>query len=450
MENKAKIKRRWNEVKERNVKVSVIVPAYNEQKYLARCLDTVVNQTLDEIEIIIVDDGSTDDTYNICENYKERYPSFVQVVHKQNEGLGPARNTGLEYAHGEYIGFVDADDWIELNMYQEMYETAKKNDADVIVCDVKKIFVSENRESVEVSLPEESSSIDIGQYIKDGLNPAYSWNKLYKREIWSKYKFKKMVYEDLDIVLTILSNCKRVSYIQKPFNTYYKRPNSITTSYYNIRLLDIMTAYKDAVNDANSLYKKEIEFCVAKRILINLKTEGLLVYKAEFMELIKELLPNFVSNDYIKEDPVVKNIIRLGETEVLPRRIYYLPVNGTLQNMSQYTRNYEYIEMDTSQELDMPDEYYRVKEVYEHGGISIDKGYKLVKPIGLYRTSNRFICFGQEDNVNMFGAQKGDRILKEVLDSYADNRTLSLSKRMKMVLEQNGFKDEIKQEMIMI
>lgn len=296
-------------MKEKQRKVSVIVPAYNEEKYLERCLNTIVNQTLEELEIIVVDDGSKDGTYHICEKYQQACPEKLTVIHKRNEGVGPARNCGLAIAKGEYIGFVDGDDWIDVEMYQTMYETAKKHHSDIVVCDVRKIFVSENRETVEVSLPNESPQIDIGTYIKDGLNPAYAWNKLYRREIWEQYQFKKMVYEDLDIVLTILSNCKIVSYIQRPFNTYFKRPNSITTSYENTRLLDIMQAYKDAAYNANEKYREETVFCVAKRILINMGTPGFRYYLADFMELINELMPLFESNIYIADDETVRKIL---------------------------------------------------------------------------------------------------------------------------------------------
>lgn len=107
-----------------NILVSIIVPVYNTGKYLYKCLDSILNQTLQEIELILVDDGSDDNSGAICDFYSER-DKRVRVIHKKNEGVSIARNVGMQAAKGEYIGFVDSDDWIEKEMYQEMYYYAK-------------------------------------------------------------------------------------------------------------------------------------------------------------------------------------------------------------------------------------------------------------------------------------------------------------------------------------
>lgn len=114
------------------IKVSIVVPIYNAEKYLRQCLDSIVNQTLKDIEIILIDDGSTDNSAEICKEYLE--DTRVRYFYKENEGLAAARQDGIERAQGEYIGFVDSDDWLELNMYEEMYEAAKSNDSDIVFC----------------------------------------------------------------------------------------------------------------------------------------------------------------------------------------------------------------------------------------------------------------------------------------------------------------------------
>ena len=114
------------------IKVSVVVPIYNAEKYLKQCLDSVVNQTLKELEIILIDDGSTDGSAEICKEYLT--DSRVVYYHKQNEGLAAARADGIERAHGEYIGFVDSDDWLELDTYEKMYTAAQTNHADIVFC----------------------------------------------------------------------------------------------------------------------------------------------------------------------------------------------------------------------------------------------------------------------------------------------------------------------------
>ena len=114
------------------IKVSVVVPIYNAEKYLKQCLDSIVNQTLKDIEIILIDDGSTDNSAEICKGYLE--DARFRYFYKENEGLAAARQDGIEKAQGEYVGFVDSDDWLEPDMYKKMYEAAKSNDSDIVFC----------------------------------------------------------------------------------------------------------------------------------------------------------------------------------------------------------------------------------------------------------------------------------------------------------------------------
>lgn len=118
------------------IKVSIIVPVWNVEKYLEQCLDSLVNQTLKEIEIIIVNDGSPDNSQAIIDSYVKKYPKLVRSFIKENGGQGSARNFGLSKAKGNYISFVDSDDWLDLNALEEMYNVAIANDSDVVICDM--------------------------------------------------------------------------------------------------------------------------------------------------------------------------------------------------------------------------------------------------------------------------------------------------------------------------
>ena len=117
------------------IKVTVIVPVYKTEEYLKKCLDSLVNQTLDNMEIIVVNDGSPDNSQKIIEEYKSLYPNIIKSFIKKNGGLSDARNFGLKYAKGEYIAFVDSDDYVSINMMQEMYNYASNNNKDIVVCD---------------------------------------------------------------------------------------------------------------------------------------------------------------------------------------------------------------------------------------------------------------------------------------------------------------------------
>ena len=113
------------------VKVSIIIPAYNTEKYIDNCLQSLVNQTLKEMEIIIVDDGSKDNTLELLRGYEAKFPEKIKVFTKENGGQASARNLALEHVTGEYVGFVDSDDWVSLDMYEKMYQKAKETDADI-------------------------------------------------------------------------------------------------------------------------------------------------------------------------------------------------------------------------------------------------------------------------------------------------------------------------------
>ena len=156
-------------------KVSVIVPVYNVEQYVEKCLETLVNQTIEDIEIIVVNDGSTDNSKNIIKKYVEKYPKKVIYLEKENGGLSDARNYGIPYANGEYIAFLDSDDYIVLDTYKEMYKIAKKENSDMVECD----FVWEYPDKIR---------IDTGE-IYEGKHEALekirvvAWNKLIKTNI---------------------------------------------------------------------------------------------------------------------------------------------------------------------------------------------------------------------------------------------------------------------------
>lgn len=122
------------------IKVSVIVPVYNGESYIKACIDSILNQTLKEIEIIVINDGSIDNTNKVLENYRKEYPNQIKVIEKENEGQGKARNVGINLAKGEFLTFVDSDDTIEPNMLKKMYDTIKKQHTDIAISDYNEIW----------------------------------------------------------------------------------------------------------------------------------------------------------------------------------------------------------------------------------------------------------------------------------------------------------------------
>ena len=191
------------------VKVSLIIPVYGVENYLERAVDSALAQTLEEKEVILVDDGSPDACPQICDRYAAQYPGVVRVLHQENQGLGMARNAGIRLARGEYIAFMDSDDTIEPEMLSALYEKAKEGDFDWVMCDVRIRYVEEGREVEVPSYPREE--VDLADYIAHGNNITYSVNKLYKRSIWERERYEKMLFEDIALIPSLVTRYHRMA-----------------------------------------------------------------------------------------------------------------------------------------------------------------------------------------------------------------------------------------------
>ena len=216
------------------IKVSVIVPIYNAEKYLRECLDSIVNQTLKEIEIILIDDGSTDGSAEICQEYL--HDSRVSYYRKENEGLAAARDDGMQRATGEYIGFVDSDDWLEPDMYEKMYQAGKSIDADIVYCDYKREKKVKNK---DFFLCSGGVSENVDDYINEILSGDCSWflwNKIFKREIaqrdYSNVCQLHICYsEDALRTCCMLKNCRVAVGVKEYLYHYRARPDSMVHRY---------------------------------------------------------------------------------------------------------------------------------------------------------------------------------------------------------------------------
>ena len=181
-----------------NKKVSIIVPVYGVERWLARCLDSLVNQTLEDIEIIVVNDGSPDSSQNIIDEYVKKYPRIVQGHKKENGGLSDARNYGLKFATGEYIAFVDSDDYVDITMYEKLYSKALEENADAVICSYFKI--NENKQTRKIA--QKGTMHLFGKNIRENSTmlvtmAPYAWNKLIRRR----------VFEETGITFSLLSIC---------------------------------------------------------------------------------------------------------------------------------------------------------------------------------------------------------------------------------------------------
>lgn len=233
------------------VKVSVIVPVYNVEKYLRKCLDSVLKQTLKEIEIILINDGSTDYSGEICNEYSKK-DSRIKVLHKKNEGIATARNSGLEIAIGEFIMFVDSDDWIEENMVETMYLKAKENNLDVVQAQ----YLRTDNIKSNCSINKFSNNIieELKREVISGNLYTYVWDKIYKRSfiISDKIKFReKYIFEDWYFFMDVITKCNNYSIINDVVYNYRIRNCSLSRKCSLETVALIIQLHKDKIEYMN-------------------------------------------------------------------------------------------------------------------------------------------------------------------------------------------------------
>ncbi len=219
------------------VKVSVIVPCFNVEKYISKCLDSLVNQTLEDIEIILVDDGSKDKTKEIISYYAEKYPDKIHFFPNRHQGISKTRNFGIKQARGKYISFIDSDDYIDVDTYKIAYSEINRLKADIIVWDYCMVF--ENGRTKSLSIPDfKPSSIEENPEIILNVSPS-PCNKLFKKELFEKEKFEDIKYEDLLLITKILMKAKKIAKLNKCLYYYRVHSNSETTVV-DKRIFDIL------------------------------------------------------------------------------------------------------------------------------------------------------------------------------------------------------------------
>lgn len=234
----------------KNAKVSVIVPVYNVEEYLPKCLESLVNQTLPEIEILVVNDGSPDNSQAIIDDYAARYPDKIRAFIKENGGLSDARNYGLAHATGEYIAFVDSDDYVDIDMYELMYKKAAESDSDVVCCPYTDVYERRvGRNYFGGSMKHFGKSVAESPKILRYAN-SFAWNKIYRREFWNQHNFLFPVgqwFEDSALIYNVMGAANRVECVNIPFYYYLKSREDSITNTVDERLLDILKSVTSLV-----------------------------------------------------------------------------------------------------------------------------------------------------------------------------------------------------------
>lgn len=216
-----------------NPLISIIVPVYNVEEFLPKCIDSILAQTYENLEIILVEDGTKDNSGQICDAYAEK-DSRIKVIHKENGGLSSARNAGMDVARGEYFGFVDSDDWIEPETYECLMTVAQKYDAD-LVCGGRYDVDGTTGERTIGLCPKREECISAMEMLGrvctwDNCDSA-AWDKLYRRRLFDEIRYPLGMYsEDIAIFYKLMEKANRVALCPKPLYNYLHRANSITTA----------------------------------------------------------------------------------------------------------------------------------------------------------------------------------------------------------------------------
>lgn len=240
-----------------DVLVSVVIPVYNMEQYLSRCVDSVLGQTYKNLEIFLIDDGSIDNSGALCDMYSTR-DSRVTVIHKKNGGLSSARNAGLREAGGEYIAFVDSDDWLDEDFIEVLVKDIDAEQADLAMIGYRYVYDDCTKHS---SYPIVSNIFSqeeaIAELCKNKWMVSYAWNKLYKRSLFDGICFPEgKTYEDIYIMHTILQKCSRIVCNQNEKYNYYMRKDSIVHNLSIENHLSIFHAYKKRYYDLKHRNRK--------------------------------------------------------------------------------------------------------------------------------------------------------------------------------------------------
>ena len=238
-------------------KISVIVPVYNVEQYLERCVDSIINQTYTNLEIILVNDGSTDNSGKLCDELAKK-DERIRVIHKENGGLSDARNRGIDEAESDLVGFIDSDDYIDSDMYEVLLKNLNNTDADLSMCALYDVY--NNTPEAQVTNKETwelSSEQAIKMVMEAKILSVTAVNKLYRKSLFTDLKFEVgKIAEDAFIMIKLLDKCEKIVATNEKKYYYVHRENSITTQKFSTKFLNVIEAYEQNSNIILEKYPK--------------------------------------------------------------------------------------------------------------------------------------------------------------------------------------------------
>lgn len=302
--------------------ISVIVPVYNIERYLPKCIDSILNQTYKNIEAIFINDGSTDNSLEILEKYRKK-DKRIKVIDKKNAGSGAARNDGIEISNGKYISFLDSDDWYEEDFLEKLYNNLIENNSDVSMCNPKMVYddASKNKKintyffnKIELNkTPEKILGI---------LAMPVVWNKLYKKEIILKNNIKFPNYsfcEDVEFLYKIFLYVNKVSKIEDDLYNYYQREDSVTKKIKEESIEQLYQVLKNIENYIKNNFNSKLEIFYLYKIQFIYSVSLTLLARIDNDEILRKKI-NFKNNSEVKN--INKNLI-FKNKKIL---VYYMAI----------------------------------------------------------------------------------------------------------------------------
>ncbi|MCD9854000.1 glycosyltransferase [Epilithonimonas sp. JDS] len=315
-----------------DIKVSVIVPVYNVQLYLEKCLLSLVNQTLKEIEILVINDGSKDKSQQIIEDFQQKFPNQIFGFNKENGGLSDARNFGIDRAKGQYLGFVDSDDYVCDTMFEEMYNLAEKHQAEMAICNLQKVDEEGAVTQKLTQLPGFPEKIVLENHLSVFSDISYfACNKLFRRDLFNEKRFRKGIhFEDIELIPQLLLKCNVLAFTPNFHYQYLERQDSISKSH-TMKGLDILKAVETVEISFN-----KSRFSDQKTALKNFQIlEGVYTFLA-YLAFVKKdsdfykmshVLDEFVISKGLKTKEILQ-FNRFGKNYLLSlplkKKLYYL------------------------------------------------------------------------------------------------------------------------------
>ena len=321
--------------------ISVIVPVYNVEPYLKRCIESVLAQTFTDFELILIDDGSPDNSGEICDEYIKK-DSRIHVIHQDNGGLSAARNAGIDWAFeksdSQWLAFVDSDDWIHREMYEKLVSLIESYDSDIAQCE----FI--NAPSEDVKIQAEDEVIKTFTNI-EGLNNLYNnmyvstvvaWNKLYKTSLFKEIRYPNgKIHEDEGTTYKLIFNAKKIVYTNQKYYYYRQTPNSITNAAFNKKRLNILDVFDEKIEymskiNNDDLYAKTLKWYFFKVINLYFECHKHLTYDKETLNMIDKRAKEAYSMYLSAKEKEVKWVVLFTIFKVNPNLYNFIinKING--------------------------------------------------------------------------------------------------------------------------